>query len=424
MINHSKPVLMDKAILNSQTGSASGRFNHSFPIIAVLIGAVLILSTIFMPAGYSKQKERTSEDALMDGLIWLARHQNPDGSWGANSFAKQCKGTACSGTGEGEYDIGVTGLALLAFTGAGYTSSSKDEYEGISFGGVVKKAANYLISIQDNQGVYGGIKSGKFMYNQAIAAYAMADLYGLVKDSPSGLMFKDTAQKGIDYLISAKNPGKTAVSPANRGKGWRYQPRDRQNDSSVTGWAAMALKSAELAELDINPAVFADIKSFYDDVTDPKSGQVGYTELGSVAIMANEINPKIHPSMTAIGITVRMLIDKKKTDPVIKNGIDLILRDLPAWDTAQLGVIDYYYWFQGSNCLNRYDGPDGPCWKKWNEKLKEALVKNQRLKADKCACGSWDPIDRWSEEGGRVYATAINVLTLETYYIGITRSGK
>lgn len=45
-------------------------------------------------------------------------------------------------------------------------------------------------------------------------------------------------------------------------------------------------------------------------------------------------------------------------------------------------------------------------------------------KADGCTWGSWDPIDRWGEKGVRVYATAINVLTLDVYYrLGITRLG-
>ena len=30
--------------------------------------------------------------------------------------------------------------------------------------------------------------------------------------------------------------------------------------------------------------------------------------------------------------------------------------------------------------------------------------------------GSWEPSDRWSVEGGRAYATAINALTMEVYY--------
>jgi hypothetical protein len=32
------------------------------------------------------------------------------------------------------------------------------------------------------------------------------------------------------------------------------------------------------------------------------------------------------------------------------------------------------------------------------------------------ATGSWDPLDRWSLTGGRVYQTAICTLSLEVYY--------
>ena len=56
-------------------------------------------------------------------------------------------------------------------------------------------------------------------------------------------------------------------------------------------------------------------------------------------------------------------------------------------------------------------------WKGWNEAMKNALVPTQKLKKDGCTDGSWDSdVDRWGFEGGRVYAAAINALTLEVYY--------
>ncbi|GEM_PF-7087366 len=33
-----------------------------------------------------------------------------------------------------------------------------------------------------------------------------------------------------------------------------------------------------------------------------------------------------------------------------------------------------------------------------------------------CQEGSWLANDRWSDEGGRVYTTALGALTLEVYY--------
>ena len=49
--------------------------------------------------------------------------------------------------------------------------------------------------------------------------------------------------------------------------------------------------------------------------------------------------------------------------------------------------------------------------------LKNALVPNQKVARDGCAGGSWNSEeDRWGFEGGRVYAAALNAMTLETYY--------
>jgi len=47
----------------------------------------------------------------------------------------------------------------------------------------------------------------------------------------------------------------------------------------------------------------------------------------------------------------------------------------------------------------------------------DAILPVQHGRKDGCAEGSWDTtkVDRWAQ-GGRVYATAINVMTLEVYY--------
>ena len=50
------------------------------------------------------------------------------------------------------------------------------------------------------------------------------------------------------------------------------------------------------------------------------------------------------------------------------------------------------------------------------EGLTKALLGSQ-VKSGAAEAGSWDPeADRWGWAGGRVYATAMNVRTLEIYY--------
>jgi hypothetical protein len=112
------------------------------------------------------------------------------------------------------------------------------------------------------------------------------------------------------------------------------------------------------------------------------------------------------------------------------------VNDLPTWEPQ--GKRDFYYWYYASLALNQYSGPDSPntnksYWTKWNERLVPALVAHQenvpanqtspRDYADlvkdagerSCKTGSWEPADRYGY-AGRIYATAINVLTLEVYY--------
>ncbi len=58
------------------------------------------------------------------------------------------------------------------------------------------------------------------------------------------------------------------------------------------------------------------------------------------------------------------------------------------------------------------DGPSGDPWKAWREGLKESVLPDLRMKGGLCERGSWEG------EGfrGRLRATALNQLSLQTYY--------
>ncbi|MBI3099676.1 MAG: terpene cyclase/mutase family protein [Planctomycetes bacterium] len=354
-----------------------------------------------------------TESAVMAGLKWLARHQNPDGAWSTTNFSANCKTSICEGKGAGANDAGLTGLALLAFLGAGYTHVSRETYKDpylereICFGDVVKNGIRWLIKNQDSDGCFGGQSGGKYMYNHAIGALAMAEAYGLTES----MLFKEPAQKGIDFTLAAQNPY----------KGWRYAKRCGDNDTSVVGWCVMALKSANLSNLAVSQAGFDGAKAWIQEVTDDTYYKAGYTAKGTGLVVTPENEGYApHEALTAVAMMCRMFIDHDKTDPALEGGGKILVDDLPAWDPGAK-KIDFYYWYYGSLALYQYDGPNGQYWTTWNKAMINALVPNQRTPKDNCADGSWDSdtkngIGRWAFEGGRVYTTAINTLTLEIYY--------
>ncbi|HTF57580.1 MAG TPA: hypothetical protein VK661_10135 [Planctomycetota bacterium] len=316
-------------------------------------------------------------------------------------------GTKCTGAGDPENDTGVTGLALLAFLGAGYTHLSKDEYPDplvpgrkLRFGEAVKNGLKWLLSKQDPEGCIGG-RGTKYMYNHTIAALALSEAYGMSATQ----LFKGPAQQAIDFVLASQNPERA----------WRYTRQPGDNDTSVTGWAIMALKSAELSELTVATRdSYERARKWFDEVTDTTYYRVGYNSRNSGQVH-NAFNQDFnhHESMTAVGVLCRIFMSKDKKEPALA-GVNLLVKDLPAWKPDS---IDYYYWYYASLALFQYDGPNGPNWKRWNEAMKDALVPNQKTAKDGCANGSWtSENERWGAEGGRVYAVAINALTLEVYY--------
>jgi hypothetical protein len=348
-----------------------------------------------------------TESAVIAALKWLAHHQNPDGSWGAEGFSAQCTGGRCSGAGERDFDTGVSALSLLAFLGAGYSHLSRDEFPDpiqpdrtLKFGEVVKKSVQWLISHQDPEGCIGE-RGQKYMYNHAIAALALSEAYGMTAAQP----VRQPAQKAIDFVVASQNPG----------KGWRYSSKSGDNDSSVTGWAVMALKSAELSELQFPRSVYDGPLSWFGEVMERNYYRVGYTQAGQGKVIVPGKNESWddHPSMSAVAVMSRIFMQKDRREPAL-GAVSLLVSDLPEWKTNR---VDFYYWYYASLALFQYDGPEGPMWKKWNEPMKTALVPNQHMGKGGCRNGSWDPEgDRWGFEGGRVYSTAINALTLEVYY--------
>jgi hypothetical protein len=353
-----------------------------------------------------------SDSAVEAGLRWLARHQSPDGSWHASGFNAQCKGGTCSGEGTSDYDVGVTGLALLSFLGAGYTpqnhASYVDPHSGLTmrYGDVIRKGLAWLISRQNAEGVIG-MEVGEMMYNHSIAALALTEAYGLT----SAVTYLVPAKKAIAFIHTAQNYG----------LGWRYTPRCNASDTSVTGWCVMALKSAQISGIEVAQSSFDGAKAWVNRVTD-SNGMTGYMSLGGGQTVMQGKNDQWtdHPAMTAVGVLCRIFIDKNKSEKALALGEKIIMADLPRYDTnPSRPTVDSYYWYYATLAMYQLEGGANPGanWTKWNKTVCDVLCKSQHQKKDGCTDGSWDPeCDRWGCAGGRVTTTSLDILTLEASY--------
>ncbi|MBI4613810.1 MAG: terpene cyclase/mutase family protein [Planctomycetes bacterium] len=331
------------------------------------------------------------------GLAWLSVHQDESrGGWDSDDFQAECETNTCSGRGEEWCDPGLTALALLAFLADGNTPETGRYKDAVKLG------VGYLKSIQDSEGCLGP-RENSFLYNHAIATQALVEAYAM-SGAPELL---EPARKAVAFLVAAQNPG----------KGWRYKPRAGDNDTSVTGWAIVALLDARSAGFEVPPEAFEGARSWIDSATDEESLRTGYISRGDTGARLRDQIGRFATveTSTAISILARLLLGTRRDDPLVYGQGVLLLQSRPAWDPSGgpggTSTIDFYYWYYGTLAMHQMGWE---FWKEWNEKMKTAIVGHQRTDGDEC--GSWDPIDAWGPSGGRIYATACNVLALETYF--------
>ncbi len=349
-------------------------------------------------------------------LRWLAAHQSPGGGWEAGDFGRWCDGEEvleidrALGGGRAAYDIGVTGLALCAFLGAGYTNRGEHPYAK-----TVSRGLRYLKGVQDAEGCFGPRAHDRFVYNHAAAALAMVEAYGMT----GSLIYKAAAQKALDFILRCRTPG----------GGWRYGIRSPASDTSVTAWMALPLiasrwvnAAAEQGDrrpsfkLDLAPLdeVFAWIEAMTNDET----GRTGYLTRGSrperSRYQAASYPPSQSESTTAAAILLRVLLgEDPRTSDAIAAGASLLTALPPAWDVER-GTIDHVYWYFGSLATVQIGGEP---WRVWRAAHRDAIARTQRTDTDVCGyLGSWDPVGVWGEEGGRVASTALMTLCLEATY--------
>jgi hypothetical protein len=384
-------------------------------------------------SGEASAREPNPQEAIRAALEWLRRHQSEDGSWSCNDFVSRCSKeygpcknhptnvdpAGSDGRGRKEHDIGVTALAMLAFTGYGHTHQVGTYPEYVE---VLKKACDYMRSVQikgmgdpNYDGCFRKAESipkdkskeaesdedQQWMYDHAIATMAMAELLTLSGDR---LRLTRTVEDAAMFCIRAQNEN----------WGWRYSVKLGDNDTSVSGWMVLALKTVmtcRLLDYVSAPSTeelehsFKGALNWFDHATSSTTGFTGYKSPGDEGSRLPELDKvkggypftKEQSCMTAVSILCRLFAGQSRSNETIKKGVvNVLMKHPPKWQKSEGKVkskINLYYWYYATQAMFQYGGG---MWKEWNDKMQDALLPTQRVldepKGSKCEDGSWDPI--------------------------------
>lgn len=334
-----------------------------------------------------------SEAAVDDALRWLAAHQHNDGGWSFRLTDPHgpCKGE-CKNPLKNPDDAptprtAATGLALLAFLGAGHTHKSGEYAEVVRHG-------IYFLRSQAGETSFGIDLQNGSMYGHGIASFALAEAYVLSEDED----LRDLLEGATMYCASAQN----------QQGGWGYIPGG-PGDITLTGWQIMALKTAEQRGITSPTEVIPRAKEFVLSLSNESRNRFGYK------------TPEPRLSTTAIGLVLQLYFGHQPDETPMTEGLDWLASKgpSPTWPVEKgppLTNVYYDYYamlaLHHSQHVGRMD---------FARALRDHLLATQASEGHEA--GSWHFEDRYGSVGGRLYTTAMCALILQTPYRYVPLTG-
>jgi len=307
--------------------------------------------------------EDRAERAVRDGLEFLTKKQNKDGSFGE------------------EYHAGITGLVLLAYLGHCETPESP------KFGDSVVNAALYLMDrCLKNDGKITNGKGGHHeAYEHAIGTYALSELYTMTKESGKEIpRLESVLRKAVGVIVDAQT----------KMGGWPYGFAARgKEDMSVSGWQIQALKAAHNTGRSF-PGVERALDNAVEDYLPKIQDSQG-------AFKYNPDHAKGKPTLTGAAL-LAMQIWKGIDTAEYKKGFQYLTK---TYANPSPGA-NYYAPYYNTQVFFMAEGKE---WEDYNKKFQPRLLDAQNED------GSWLK-DGGSRKDNQLLNTAWAILMLEVYY--------
>lgn len=326
------------------------------------------------------------ETAVVKGLDWLQRTQNPDGSWGNGHKAA------------------MTGFAILAFLGHCETPLSE------KYGDTVLKGMIWLVDLgmKQNGRLTTGADPNPQPYEHGIATYALGESTTFCKQLNINVPnLPEVTQKAGQFLIDNQH----------KSGGWDYgfkEDSGRGGDLSVTAWQIQALKACKHTGLDFRNLKACIRKALdYVESCQKSDGGFGYTPNGGAHA------PNGYATLTGAGVLSLQMWDKGASGAVRKGAKYINKRSKFDYDTADADLYGHYY--EAQAMINR----GGNEWEEYNEMVRDELLGGQNDD------GSWKKPgggNKLNAVGARYesdvhYRTCLAILMLETYYRFLPATG-
>jgi hypothetical protein len=303
--------------------------------------------------------------AIARGLSWLVQQQDME----TGRFA-------------GELGNTHTALASMALMAAGHLPGRTP------YGEHVRLGILYLAGVAERENGYFGNEGAARMYGHGICSLALAEAFGMMPTDAENRRVKSALMAANEVTFGAQ-----VTDPQNTRHygGWRYQPRPRDADLSITVWFVLALRASQNAQLPVPEEVMTRaidyVKRTWNEQEQAYSYQPGN-------------NPSV--SMRAAGV-VAMLAMGQNEDPALRRRHERSMEFLDDFDPLS-GRYFYYQSYYVATAANMIGDAQREAFL---PRMEQALLSLQNED------GSFR---QHRGHAGGVYSTAFALLTLAIRY--------
>jgi hypothetical protein len=313
-----------------------------------------------------KEVSDEAERSIARGLQFLARNQQPDGSFGKARFESDV------------YPTAMSSLVGLAFLSSGSTPTRGPYAKNL------QKITDYLLkySTRNATGLIANQRADeeRTMYCHAFGMTYLAQVLGHETDAQR----REKIQSVLRAAVKMTRDVQTDDG------GWGYVPSHWNDEGTLTVTQLQGLRACRDAGIAVPLDVINRGVRYIEDSTNPE-GSVRYR------VRSNTYN--IRPGVTCAAV-VALWNAGRYDDPNLRRISSYVQRNIrPQWGYGHHAEYVMYYLAQAKFVLGG---------KEWVDFYREA---SRMLVGAQASDGSWDGAD-----GGEVYGTAIALLVLQLPY--------